>query len=186
MSNSTTRERALTLLGQGIPPQVTANTIGVDISMISQLLSEEQFATEVIERKFLSLSKNNERDGNIDSLEDRMIKKLSDCLPFMTKPMEILKAFTVLNSAKRRGQNAPDSLTQKTTVVQLNIPAILIERFTANIHNQVVQVGEKSLLTIPSRQMTQQLESRNATTLATILQTKVADTIPVGSTEATA
>ena len=145
-----------------------------------------RFATAVIEKKFEALSKHNERDDSINSMEDKLISKLQDCLPFMTRPMEILKAFTVINAAKRRGQTAPDSLTQKTTIVQLNIPAILVERFTANINNQVVQVGDRSLLTIPSSQMNKQLEARNAATLANLtLREQVSDAIPVRTTTET-
>jgi hypothetical protein len=164
-TTSTTKERALSLLGQGIPPQAVANTLGVDISTISQLLSQEDFATAVVEKKFESLSKHNERDSHIDSLEDQLLSKMKDCMPFMTRPMEILKAFQVINLAKRKGQTAPESLQTKQTVIQLNIPQIVLDKFTANIHNQVIQIGERSLLTIPSGQMMKQLEARNAITL---------------------
>lgn len=160
-TTTTTESRALILLGQGVPPTAVANAIGVDISRISQLLSDPEFATAVVEKKFESLSKNNERDGHIDGLEDRLLKKMEDCLPFMTRPMEILKSFQILNAAKRRGQTAPESLTQKQTIIQLNIPQIILDRFQTNIHNQVIQVGEQSLLTIPSGQMLKQLEALN-------------------------
>ena len=81
----------------------------------------------------------------------------------MTRPMELLKSFQVINLAKRRGQSAPESLTSKQTVVQLNIPSIILQRFTSNIHNQVVQVGEQSLITIQSGQLLKTLENSNDT-----------------------
>ena len=161
--NSTTETRALSLLGQGIPPIAVANALGVDISRISQLLAQEDFASAVIEKKFESLSKHNERDGLIDSIEDALLIKLKDTLPYMTRPMELLKSFQVINLAKRRGQSAPESLTSKQTVVQLNIPSIILQRFTSNIHNQVVQVGEQSLITIQSGQLLKTLENSNDT-----------------------
>ena len=166
-TTSTTEERALTLLGQGVPPAAVAAALGVDISRISQLLSDDDFASKVVEKKFEALSKHNERDTAIDSLEDKLLVKLHDCLPFMTRPMEILKSFAVLNAAKRRGQTSTDTLSSKQTIIQLNIPQIILEKFTANIHNQVVQVGSQSLLTIPSGQllksMTQPQEVTNVT-----------------------
>ena len=161
-TTSTTEERALTLLGQGVPPTAVANALGVDISRISQLLSDPDFATRVVEKKFESLSKNNERDGYIDDIEDKLIKKLHDCLPFMTRPVEILKSFQIINAAKRRGASAPEDLTSKQTIIQLNIPQIILDKFQTNIHNQVVQVGHQSLVTIPSNQMIKQLEAHNA------------------------
>lgn len=174
-TTSTTEERALTLLGQGVPPTAVANALGVDISRISQLLSQDEFASKVVEKKFEALSKNNERDGSIDSIEDKLIKKLGDCLPFMTRPMELVKAFQVINAAKRRGQTAPETLTQNQTIIQLNIPAIILNKFTTNINNQVVQVGEQSLLTIPSGQMLKLSEAINAPALAHQLTNSIYD-----------
>lgn len=179
-TTTTTEDRALTLLGQGVPPQAVANALGVDISRISQLLSQDEFAQKVVEKKFESLSKNNERDSHIDDLEDKLLKKMQDCLPFMTRPMEILKSFQILNAAKRRGQTAPESLTQKQTIIQLNIPQIILEKFQSNVHNQVIQVGSQTLVTIPSGQMLKQLEASNAL-LPTITQTNQNDTITIGS-----
>lgn len=159
--NSTTESRALALLGQGVPPTAVANALGVDISRISQLLSQEDFASAVVEKKFEALSRHNERDGAIDSLEDKLLEKLKDCLPFMTRPMELLKSFQILNLAKRRGQSAPESLTSKQTIVQLNIPSIILQKFTSNVHNQVVQVGQQSLITIQSGQLLKTMEAAN-------------------------
>jgi hypothetical protein len=179
-TTTTTEDRALTLLGQGVPPQAVANALGVDISRISQLLSQDEFAQRVVEKKFESLSKNNERDSHIDDLEDKLLRKMQDCLPFMTRPMEILKSFQILNAAKRRGQTAPESLTSKQTIIQLNIPQIILEKFQSNVHNQVIQVGAQTLVTIPSGQMLKQLEASNAL-LPTTNQSNQNDSITIGT-----
>lgn len=162
-TTSTTEERALTLLGQGVPPSAVASALGVDPSRITQLLGNEDFAARVVEKKYEALSKHNERDGLMDSMEDKLLDKLKDCLPFMTRPMEILKSFQIINAAKRRGQTGQESLTTKQTIIQLNIPQIILEKFTSNIHNQVVQVGHQSLVTIPSNQLLKQMEALNVT-----------------------
>jgi len=160
-TTSTIEERALTLLGKGIPPTVVANTLGVDASRISQLLADNNFAARVVERKFESLSKHNEQDDLADATEAKLLAKLNETLPFLTRPMEILKAFQVLNAAKRKGQTVPESLTNRQTIIQLNIPQILIDRFQTNIHNQVTQVGNQTLVTIQSGNMVKQLEALN-------------------------
>jgi hypothetical protein len=160
-TTSTTEDRALALLGKGVPPTAVANALGVDPSRITQLLGDEDFAERVVQAKFESLSKSTERDGNIDTLEDRLLDKLRDCLPFMTRPMEIIKSFQIINGAKRRGAQSADTLAAKQTIIQLNIPQIVLEKFTSNIHNQVIQVGSQSLLTIPSGQLLKSMEIEN-------------------------
>ena len=161
-TTTTTEERALKLLGQGVPPTAVASALGVDVSRISQLLSDETFASRLVELKFESLSKHNERDSAIDQMEDKLLEQLKYALPMMTRPMEIIRAFAIINAAKRRGASAPESITAKQTVVNLNIPQILLQQFTTNVHNQVVQVGEQSLLTIPSANLLKQAEARQA------------------------
>jgi hypothetical protein len=159
-TTTSTETRALSLLGQGIGPEMVASAVGVSVSRISQLLSDPEFSAQVAELRFKNLSKHNERDQRYDSLEDKLIDKMEDLLPFMMKPLEILRAITVINGAKRRGASAPDQITQQQTVVNLLMPTQITNLFsskpselTLNINNQVVQAGTQSLITVQSGQM---------------------------------
>lgn len=158
-TTSTTEERALDMLGKGIPPTVVANTLGVDVSRISQYLSDPNFSARVVEKKFESLAKHNAVDDMADATESAILKRISESLPFITRPMEMIKAYQVLNAAKRRGQTVPETLTNQQQIVQLNIPQILIDKFQVNVHNQVTQVGQQTLVTIQSGNMLKQLEA---------------------------
>ena len=72
------------------------------------------------------------------------------------KPMEIVKAFQIVNGAKRRGQSAPASITNQQNLTQINIPTSIVNKFTVNINNQVTQAGNQDLLTIQSGTMLRQ------------------------------
>lgn len=158
-TTTTTEDRALTLLGQGISPEVVASAVGVSISRISQLVSDPDFAAKVAELRFENLAKHNERDSRYDTLEDKLLQKMEDLLPLMMRPMEVLKAISVINAAKRRGSSAPESIIQKQTVVPLMMPTQIIQHFTTNINNQVIKAGEQDLVTIQSARMTKLLET---------------------------
>lgn len=147
---SVTESRALKLLGDGIAPHTVAASLGISVSRISQLLSDESFAAQVAELRYKNLAKHNERDEQYDTLEEDLIEKLKDCLPLMHRPMEILKAIQVINAAKRRGASAPEALVEKQSIVQLVVPVQIINKFQTNIDGQVVTVGEQNLLTIQS------------------------------------
>lgn len=149
-ANTSVENRAKTLLGQGIPASVVAATCGVSESRISQLLSDEQFSAEVTELRFASLQEQNARDKKTDSLEDKLLQKFDDLLPLMTRPMEVARAFQIVNQAKRRGTSSADSTLQKQTVVQLTMPAQIIQRFQVNQQNHVIQAGDQTLLTLQS------------------------------------
>ena len=157
-TTTTTEDRALTLLGQGLGPEVVAAAVGVSTSRISQLLSTPEFAGAVAEARYENLAKHNSRDNAYDKMEDQLLEKLKDCLPYMMRPMEILKAISVINAAKRRGSSAPESITSQQTVVQLIMPTQIMQSFTTNINNQVIKAGQQDLVTVQSSNMDKLLE----------------------------
>jgi hypothetical protein len=140
----------LNLLGSGVEPVTVAASLGLTQGRISQLLSDEYFAAQVAELRYHNLAKHNERDSEYDSIEDRLLERLRDCLPLMHRPMEILRAIQVINAAKRRGASAPEAIIEKQSIVQLVIPIQILNKFSTNMQGQVVSVGEQNLLTIQS------------------------------------
>lgn len=157
--NSGTTERALTLLGSGVPPESVAAALGVSASRISQLLSEPEFAAQVAELRFNSLQKHNDRDNKYDSLEDQLVERMKDCLPLMMRPMEILKAIQIINAAKRRGASTPDSITAQQTIISLTIPVQVIQKFQTTQNLQVTHAGDQELLTIQASTLLKEVQN---------------------------
>ena len=165
-TTTSTESRALALLGQGIGPEMVAAAVGVSVSRISQLLSDPNVAAEVAELRFKNLSAHNTRDAKYDTLEDKLLEKLEDLLPFMIRPLEILRAIQTINGAKRRGASAPEAIIGQKTVVALIMPTQITQIFAAkdtsltlNTHNQVVKVGDTDLVTVQSARMDSLLSS---------------------------
>lgn len=151
--------RALELLGSGISPVQTAAALGISESRISQLLSEETFATAVAQKRFTLLQANNARDSKYDAIEDALLDKLRDVLDYMVRPMEIIRALTLINSAKRRGSSAPEVMHNQQTVVNLVMPTQIINKFTVNTHNQVIKTEDRNLITIQSSALQNKLKA---------------------------
>lgn len=166
-SYSGTQQRILEMLGNGLAPNVCASALGVTDSYISQLLGQEEFARQVTERRYISLQAATARDAQYDSIEDELIAKMKQLLPMMYKPMEVIRAITVINAAKRRGASAPENTVINQTVVQLSLPIAISSRFVKNINNQVIEAGEQQLVTIAATQLTAKLKGHtNVTTSA--------------------
>ncbi len=164
MSQSLTssESRALTLLGQGINPEMTASAVGLSVSRISQLLSDPEFAAQVSEARYKNLVKHNQRDATYDEIEDVLAQKFKDILPFMCKPMEILKGLREINALKRRGSSAPDSITQQQEVINLVMPVQIINQYRVNATNQVIQAGDQELITIQSGSLNALVSAQNS------------------------
>lgn len=151
--------RSLKLLGDGINPEQVAAATGLSASRISQLLSDPEFAEQVATLRYQNLVKHNERDLKYDELEDLFLQKLKDLAPFVMRPMEASRILQQLNSAKRRGASAPDSITQKQEVIQLTLPVQIINQFKMNSQGQVVEAGHQQLITVQSNTLTDLVKS---------------------------
>jgi predicted transcriptional regulator len=157
------RDRALKLLGQGINPLQVADALGISASSVSQYISDPEFSREVAELRFKNLSKHNDRDDKYDDMEDTLLDKLQDLVPYMMRPMEILKAIATINAAKRRGATAPiDPAANQSTVINLTMPVQVIQQFVVNSANQVIKAGNQELTTVQSGNMKKLLEEKAA------------------------
>lgn len=152
MSNaiSTIESRAIEMLGSGLAAEQVAGALGVTASAISQLLAKEEISSQVSQLRYETLSRHNARDNKADTLEDRLLDKIESTLPLMMRPMELLKAYQIINGGKRRGSTAPQVLANQQTVVQIVMPTVLTNKFVADSRNQVVRAGDQDLLTIQS------------------------------------
>lgn len=156
---SSTESRALALLGSGVSPTAAAAALGVTDSRISQLLSSDDFAAEVADRRFQNLAAHTLRDGKYDSLEDDLLERMKDCIPSMLRPHEILRAISVINAAKRRGSvAAAEAVAGQEAIVSITLPKVLVNQFVTNIQNQVVQIGAQNLNTMQSGTLLKNLE----------------------------
>ena len=145
-----TEDKALTLLGSGVGAEAVANALGVTAARISQLLANKKFADQVAELRFKNLQQHNSRDSRYDSMEDTLLEKLENNIGLMFRPTDILKAIQVINNAKRRGQSAPDQVTNQQNIVNLLLPTQITQKFVTNTTNQVVKAGDQNLVTMQS------------------------------------
>jgi hypothetical protein len=159
---SSVEQRALILLGQGIEPRTVASAVGVTDSHISQLLSNPEFAARVADLRYETLAKHSVRDNAYDELEDTLLEKLKNCIPYMSKPMEILAAVTRINQAKRRGSMVNPSSQSQNPVIQLSMPIQIINQYRLDVNNQVIQAGQQPLITVQSGALKSMVEAARA------------------------
>lgn len=160
-----TRARAQELLGSGIAANLVAQTLGVSESYVSQLLSEDEFLKGVVALRYENLSRHNKRDQEYDALEDKALAMLKETLPMVFDPMKLSRIIQTLNSAHRRGQSAPDSITQQNTIVNLTMPTVIVDRhaaahavITKDANNQVIEAGGQTLVTIQGNSLLERVK----------------------------
>ena len=134
------RDKIIEMLGKGIPATQVASAVGCDDSYISQLLSEEGVEQRVIELKATHFSKYVEQDTKLDAAEEEALQKVSQLLPFITRPGEAIRAYAVLNAAKRRTADSASQAQMVAQTVALDLPAASRVRFTLTADKQVLEI----------------------------------------------
>lgn len=155
------KDQVKELLGSGLTGEQVSSAIGCDTSYISQLLADEKFASEVAQLRTAVLQEYNKRDKNIDNIEDSLIDKLKEVIDqgMIYKPRDILSAFALVNKANRRGSPAKTAPVTNTQIVMLNLPVKLIQQFQISRTGEVIQVDDKTLVTMPSDNLLKHLHS---------------------------
>ena len=163
-TSTLTEDRALSLLGSGIPAENVASALGVTPGRISQLLSSKTFAARVATLRYENLQQHNVRDATYDTLEDTLVQKLQRQIPLILRPMDTVRALQAINGAKRRGQSAPEQTATQQNIVALILPTIIAQKFTTNISNQVTKAGQQELITMQAGTLLSATEEKIATT----------------------
>lgn len=153
-----TREKVIEAMGGGLNAEKTALALGLSPSTVSALLAEPEVSAKIQELRFLNMQSHNSHDRALDSLEDKVIKKLDATIALEFNPSKLAGILARVNAAKRRGSSAPESLIASKEVVTLRLPQVTLNHFTTNINNQVIQVGSQELVTIQSGTLLKQVK----------------------------
>ncbi len=143
---------------------------------------DEKFKQEVLTLRLKHLQAATERDLKIDDLEDTVLARLKENLPFMVKTNDLLRAFAVINAAKRRGARSTGAVDQGGKVVAIVLPVAAKTAFITNGKGEVVQVGETVTVTKPLQQLLAE-RRKNASDAAIINDEPKTLAGPIGSKE---
>lgn len=143
---SGTKDEAKQLLKLGHAPGVVAKVLGVDPSLISQFLADEEFASEVEAARAAKLTKSLGLDALYDELEGTVLEKLKHNMAMVNSPVVLASIASKLNAAKRRG--VVQHAAVDSAPVELMLPQVIVNNFIMSATNQIVAVNEKPVTTI--------------------------------------
>ena len=171
------KKTIIELLGSGVEPKMVASAVGCEVSYISQLMADDDFRSQVVEKRSIALQANTKRDRFIDNLEDRVLQKLSDSLDLMYKPSDLLRAFAVINRAERRGAQVQETSNITNNIVTLNLPvAVTNQVIVTNEHSEVIEIDGQTMVSMPAHSLLKSLQnSQHGDTYA-----KVSNFLPNG------
>lgn len=154
------KDKGKELLGAGLEPVVVASALGVTQSLVSQWLSDENFAADVQKLKLVNFTAATARDRKWNSLEDSLLEKLESLLPFLTNPHIVLQALRTVNGATRRSAPKEQEPIANQTHVHLHMPQLIAAKFVVNPQNQVIEVDGRSMATMPASTVVKMAEAQ--------------------------
>lgn len=159
------KERIIEMLGRGITASQVAMAVGCDDSYISQLMADENIAEQVQKQKAEHFAGYMDQDARADAAEKLALDRMITLIPFVTKPAEAARVYSVLNAAKRRTAENVSAAVPVAQTVQLDLPEASRVRFTMTHDRQVIEIEGRSLATMPAKSLAARLEQRNAARL---------------------
>lgn len=169
MKHSFNTSSLATLLAAGHTRSEAAAALGVTPSAVTQLAESMEVSEQI--------------DSQYDEIENMLLKQLKRTVPTLLRPAEIANVLTRVNQAKRRGSLHQDNNTPQT-VINLNLPTSIQNKFVLNSSNQVVSAGTQELVTIPSGAVTKLLEAQNESKQQQLTQTDEFGFSPTNQTNA--
>lgn len=164
--NSISLSRALLVTELSKPnatPSSVAERLGCTASAITQALAADPaLQQQVLAAKLVSAKAGLALDEQYDRIEKMALDQMEKVLPYVSDPMKLSRIAQVVNAAKRRaGPQAPSNGTDKVVSVQL--PQAIKSRLQLSAQNEVTQIGERVLVTMPAAQLAAQLKEAQAT-----------------------
>lgn len=156
-------DKIIELLGAGVPASVVATTVGCDPSYVSQLMAREDISGRVAELRLAKAAEHVEHDNNIADLEKVALEKMAKLLPMQTDVMKVTKVFQVLNAAKKSSDvGLAQQASTPATIVSIELPEQAMVALKLTVDKQVVEVGGRSMVPMPSHMVAAKLREKKA------------------------
>lgn len=142
------KDKVCRMLSKGMKAADVAAIVGCEQSYIAELFQEEEFQLKVMTARVAAAEAHVEHDVNIDALESKILKQLDKSLAWCMKPEVLMKAFQILNGAKRRSDVGDVSNSANVQVVNLSLPTVIVAQIKINNSGRVVQIDDRELVTL--------------------------------------
>jgi hypothetical protein len=137
------KEQIISLLTANVSTSQIAKATGTSESYVSQIKATAQIVQTT-----------SARDNAYDNLEDILTAKLQDTIGFINKPQEVLAMLVKVNGLKRRSLESGDNAaTVNNTVIQITLPPYMANRYRTNSNNEIVEVNDRSLVTMGNKEV---------------------------------
>lgn len=147
------KDKAKNLLSAGVEYSLAAKILGCDVSYLSHLMNDPEFAAEVSARQVANAGDQVTITRDVTQLQVLALQKMRKLLEYETDLAEVRMCFKALNGATLRTPDVDPNAGRDQQVVQLRLPPVIALNFKVDINNEVIQAGDQVLVTMPSQDL---------------------------------
>lgn len=150
------QDKIISLISRGLSQIEVAKATGFSAGYISQVVNDPINLELIKEAQAKTLSAKVSLDDTYDSIEAKAAEILLETIVTkgqLMEPMKLMKLMQVANTAKRRlSTDLRQEDTSSSYTVTINLPNVAMPTLTLvkSANNEVLQVGDLELLTMPS------------------------------------
>lgn len=151
-----TAAKILKMLATGQVNQLqAAKANGVDDSYVSQLMADPDFSDQVRESVERLTADAIQIDQDYLEIEKDAVSKLKMQTKMVTNVDQLMRVARFANEAKKKVAMNPLGSESAGTIkpVQLILPKIVVQQITITPNNEIVGVGDRTLVTMNSKSM---------------------------------
>lgn len=157
-------KRVLNYLCGGATPTQAAEACGVDKSYVSQLMSEEDFQTQVAAKLTKDFETAIKIDANYTEIEEKLSDKLKSTMPYLTNADQIARILKTVSSIPKKvvskmplnGEGSNGSVAPVT----IAIPVVAKNVFLVSPNSEVVKLDGRDIVTLNSKSLNSLLKER--------------------------
>ena len=159
------KDRIVDLLMEGIKPTIVAETVGCEPSYVSQVAAEPEIAERLQVARAARAAKMVKHDNTINEIEDMALDKIKRMLPLQTDIMKVGRIFELVNKARRAAEHTGLQEQVVDDVLVIELPSAAKVHFKLTADKQMVEVEGRSMVPLPSSQVTAMLRHKQANRL---------------------
>lgn len=146
------QDKVVDLLAAGLGPTVVAETLGCDVSYISQLQHDPAILARIQEKRLAKASQQVTTDNKVADIRSKLVDRLHEVVPFMSDPIKIVQALAVVDKIDRKvlTRGMPQS---GNTIVQLRIPQHTAVQFKLSPQREVIEIEGRTLTRLPANEV---------------------------------
>lgn len=139
-------DKILQAVVAGISQTAIAQMMNVSDGLISQVINTDEFQIRLRQKRATQMAQAAIRQEKLESLQDKLIDKVDNLIPFITKPTEATAALRAIAEVAKNNMPMTGETQEASNVVTIYMPTAIGVNFQLNSQNEVIDIDGRTIV----------------------------------------